>query len=262
MRRGLLISAFSLLIAAAGQSATAAPHSPTPTPRARLSGGFGRPRVTATPQAPADGGQSLADVVRAAQDTRSASDKPAGADKSVVIDNHSLVTDPSKGRLTTSRTVHHEPTPGRTAGGRGGKATAAAAAHETGAGASPGGQPNSATAGASAPALDGAPAPPTEAGPAAPTEKEWRGIADAARKRVVDGKAKVADLDATTRKLENDFYSWDDGQYRDRVIKPAWDSSRQQLEQAKADLAAAEKELADLPERARRAGALPGWIRE
>jgi len=209
--------------------------------------------VTATPQAPGDGGQSLADVVRAAQDTRSAPDKPAGADRSgVVIDNRSLVTDPSKGRLTTSRTVHHEPTPGRTAGG---KATAAAAAHETGAGASPGG--SSATA--SAPALDGAPAPPTDG---APTEKEWRGIADAARKRVVDGKAKVADLDATTRKLENDFYSWDDGQYRDRVIKPAWDSSRQQLEQAKADLAAAEKELADLPERARRAGALPGWIRE
>ena len=27
----------------------------------------------------------------------------------------------------------------------------------------------------------------------------------------------------TSRKLENDFYAWDDGYYRDRVIKPAWD---------------------------------------
>ena len=33
-------------------------------------------------------------------------------------------------------------------------------------------------------------------------------------------------------------------------------------EQAKLDLEAAEKQLADLPERARKAGALPGWIRE
>ena len=115
-----------------------------------------------------------------------------------------------------------------------------------------------------APVLDpsGAFTAPAVPGDGAPTETEWRGIADAARKRVVDGKAKVAELDATTRKLENDFYSWDDGQYRDRVIKPSWDSSRQQLEQAKADLVAAEKDLADLPERARRAGAFPGWIRE
>ena len=66
-----------------------------------------------------------------------------------------------------------------------------------------------------------------------------------------------------TKKLENDFYAWDDGQYRDRVIKPAWDRTpRASSTDAKHELAAAEKDLADLPERARRAGALPGWIRE
>ena len=69
-------------------------------------------------------------------------------------------------------------------------------------------------------------------------------------------------LTATSRKLENDFYAWDDGQYRDRVIKPAWDRAKADLEQAKVELEAAEKQLADLPERARKAGALPGWIRE
>ena len=53
---------------------------------------------------------------------------------------------------------------------------------------------------------------------------------------------------------------WDDGQYRDRVIKPAWDHSRGDLETAKQELEVAEKDLADLPEKARRAGALPGWI--
>jgi len=250
VNKGFLVSGLWFLVAAAGPSLSAAHPSPTPTPRARLSGGFGRPRVTATPQAPGDGGQSLVDVVRAAHDTRPASEKTPGAEKTgVVIDNRSLVTDPSKGRLTTSRTVHHDPPPGRAAG----KPTEGAAAHATAGDASPGPPTAQASAAPAAPA-DGAPAPPTEA--------EWRGIADAARKRVVDGKAKVAELDATTKKLENDFYSWDDGQYRDRVIKPSWDSSRQQLEQAKADLAAAEKDLADLPERARRAGALPGWIRE
>jgi hypothetical protein len=72
----------------------------------------------------------------------------------------------------------------------------------------------------------------------------------------------VEELSAATRKLENDFYAWDDGQYRDRVIKPSWDRARDQLEDAKRDLVAAEQELTDLPEKARRAGAQPGWIRE
>ena len=65
--------------------------------------------------------------------------------------------------------------------------------------------------------------PVADAASAAGGEAQWRATA-AARKRVVDGKAKVAELDATTKKLENDFYAWDDGQYRDRVIKPSWDS--------------------------------------
>jgi hypothetical protein len=46
------------------------------------------------------------------------------------------------------------------------------------------------------------------------------------------------------------------------VIKPAWDKKREELETAKRDLEQAEKELAGLPEMARKAGALPGWLRE
>jgi hypothetical protein len=101
-----------------------------------------------------------------------------------------------------------------------------------------------------------------ESGGAAPTEAEWKEIAAKARKRVSDDKAHVEELTATSKKLENDFYAWDDGQYRDRVIKPAWDRSREELENAKQELAAAEADLTDLPEKARKAGALPGWIRE
>ncbi len=79
---------------------------------------------------------------------------------------------------------------------------------------------------------------------------------------MADDKARVAELEAATRKLENDFYAWDDGQYRDRVIKPAWDHAKSELTDAKNELVAAEKDLADLPEKARQAGAMPGWIRE
>jgi hypothetical protein len=236
VKTGSLIAGLGSLVLAAGPALAAThPPTPTPTPMPRLSGGFGRPRATPTPGEARDAGQSLADVVRAAHDTPAASSKAEKAERGVVIDNHSLVKDPSKGRLTTSRVVH--PTPAKAA-----PIPDAPAAHEAAAG-SPAG-----TAAA--------------AGDAAPTEAEWKGIANDARKHVAYAKAKVAELEATTKKLENDFYSWDDGQYRDRVIKPSWDHAREQLDEAKTELAGAEKDLADLPERARKAGALPGWIRE
>jgi len=98
--------------------------------------------------------------------------------------------------------------------------------------------------------------------PGAPNETEWRQRAHDARARVEGGKQRVDQLEAETRKLENDFYSWDDGNYRDGVIKPAWDKKKEELEAARKELAAAEADLAELPDRARRAGALPGWLRE
>ncbi len=214
------------LLAAA--SVAAAASTPTPTPRPRLSGGFGRPRATPVAPAPADGGQSLADVVRAAQGTRETSGAPAekGA---VTIDNRSLVKSSDKGRLSTSGIL---PTRTPVAAGPGKAAEGAA---------------------------PGAAATPT---PQAGGEAEWQEIARRDRKAVADAKARVSELTATSRKLENDFYAWDDGQYRDRVIKPSWDRALSDLEDAKRQLAEAEKNLADLPERARKAGALPGWIRE
>lgn len=235
-KTGFLVSGFWFLVVAAGPAIAASHPSPTPTARPRLSGGFGRPRATVTPSDPASGGQTFADVVRAAHEG-SGEKAGAGEHGAVVIDNRSLVTDPNKGRVSTSRIVR-TPTPARAA--------------------------------PKVPDAPGAPAPasPPAAGAAAargdapPTEAEWNGIATAARQRVADAKGKVAELEATTKKLENDFYAWDDGQYRDRVIKPSWDRSRQQLDEAKAELASAEKDLAELPEKARRAGALPGWIRE
>jgi hypothetical protein len=189
----------------------------TPTARPRLSGGFGRP--AATPIAADPGGQALSDVVRAAEQGRTRKEQKPG----VSITNKSLVTDPNKGNLTTSK---------------------------------PKGVPVSTTVIATP-----SPSRELEATPAA-GEAEWKERARRARQHVEDGKAHVYQLEGEAAALEKDFYRWDDGQYRDGVIKPAWDRKRAELEAARIDLAEAEKDLADLPEQARKAGALPGWIRE
>jgi hypothetical protein len=214
----LLLVGAALLCLAAAPSPT-----PTPTARPRLSGGFGRVAVTPVPSA--ENGQSLADVVRAAESSR-------GARKTAVtIDNANLVTDPTKGRLTMGTA---QPTARPVAGPPGRAAAAAVSPTPT-------------------------PLPP---GVASAEEAKWREAARAARTRVEDGKKRVEELEASSRKLENDFYAWDDGQYRDRVIKPAWDKAKRDLEAARQELAAAQKDLEDLPEKARRAGAMPGWLRE
>jgi hypothetical protein len=158
----------------------------------------------------------------------------------LTIDNRSLVTNPEKGRVSTAKAVP-------------GKSKAAPAPAPAAPAAAPQGEPVTEVA-----PPPGAPSAANSGG----DEAQWRATAQAARKRVADGKARVEELSAATRKLENDFYAWDDGQYRDRVIKPSWDRARDQLEDAKRDLVAAEQELTDLPEKARRAGAQPGWIRE
>jgi len=231
-RPGVLIAASWILVAA---GTAVAESTPTPTPRPKLSGGFGRPRATPVAPAVSEGGQSLADVVRAAQETRG----PGSAEKEksgLTIDNKTLVRDSGKGRLTTSSMG-----PAKAPAPTSAPPAAAAAAGSNGAAAA-------ADSGAGSPEAGG--------------EAEWRETARRERKRVEDARARIAEITATSRKLENDFYAWDDGQYRDRVIKPAWDRAKADLDQAKIELEAAEKELADLPERARKAGALPGWIRE
>jgi hypothetical protein len=230
-RSGALLSGFSLLLLAAAASALGA-ATPTPTPRPKLTGGFGRPRATPVAPAISEGGQSLADVVKAAQGTRTAgaTETPKSG---ITIDNQTLVKDTGKGRLTTSSMTASNP--------------AKAAAPTP----------------AAAPAANGGSGAPPDAGASeAGGEAEWSETARRERKRVEDAKARVTELTATSKKLESDFYAWDDGQYRDRVIKPAWDRAKADLDEARLELEAAEKQLADLPERARRAGALPGWIRE
>lgn len=212
-------------------SPTPAPTA-TPTPRPRLSGGFGRPAAT-----PAGGAESATtsssqnpnrnEVVRAAEEGKSRKEGPG-----VAITNDSLVTDPRKGKITTS---------------------------------SPRNLPPPTASKSSEPVKAAAVTPAAVAVPAASTagtEEEWRERARSARNRVDELKQRVGQLEAESKKLENDFYSWDDGSYRDGVIKPAWDRKKEDLETARKELTQAEADLADLPEKARKAGALPGWLRE
>jgi hypothetical protein len=209
------------LLALLASSATAQgqPPTPTPTSRPRLSGGFGKPRATPAPTPAVAANPAGSEVVRAAGEKRGAlAGKPG-----VSITNETLITDPSKGKLTTSQTAPAAPKP------------------------------------AAAPAAGEAPA----AEPSLSAEEaKWRAAARSARERVESLKELVAQYEREAAKLESDFYAWDDGQYRDGVIKPAWDRKKEELEQARKDLTTAEAELTDLPEKARKAGALPGWLRE
>ena len=169
------------------------------------------PAVTAVPGV----GQSLGETVRAA----GAAKKRKESRPPITITNETLVTDPKKGRLTTSSPRSESSTP---------------AAEE---------------------------ARPTP-GPAEEAEASWRERMHSARARVEELRERVRQFEQESKKLENDFYSWDDGQYRDGVIKPAWDKKREELETARRELEQAEKDLSELPEKARKAGALPGWLRE
>ena len=224
MNGKLVLTAAALLSAATSITAATPKATPTPTPRPRkLSGGFGRGApdavVTPHPEAVTPAAGTLADAVRAANESKRRKETKG----KIAITNETLVTDPSKGRLTTA-SPRTTPPP-----------AASPAAEAT----RPAGAPSEAEA-----------------------EAYWRDRARTARSRVTELEERVRRTEQESRKLENDFYSWDDGNYRDGVIKPAWDRKREELETSRKELAEAQKELADLPEKARKAGALPGWLRE
>ncbi len=226
MKRLVVASVILLaMVAMAAAQPVKGKATPTPTPPQRkLAGGFGRtaagPVVTpATASETPAAGQSLADAVRAA----SGGKKGKGGKVRVTITNDSLVSDPSKGKLTTSSV--RVPTP------------------------------------PASPAREDLARTPTP-GPTEEAEAYWRERMHSARSRVEELRDLVTRLERESKKLENDFYSWDDGQYRDGVIKPAWDRKLEELETARKNLEQAEKDLSELPEKARKAGALPGWLRE
>lgn len=119
----------------------------------------------------------------------------------------------------------------------------------------------------SAPAAGTAPDPSPgeeETAPAAKPDGEayWRTTVRDARVRWRDATQRVDELGARAAELRHAFYAADDPFYRDGVIKADWDTALSDLTTAKAEVAAARADLRRLLNAGRRAGALPGWLRE
>ncbi len=94
------------------------------------------------------------------------------------------------------------------------------------------------------------------------TEADWQKRATIARERIerADAGPRLP-LRENAKRLENDFYAWSDGNYRERVIRPAWDQAKEKLRLLEIEADAARAGLADLEEEARKSGTPPGWLR-
>lgn len=111
-------------------------------------------------------------------------------------------------------------------------------------------------------------APAPEAGPAAAQqepvrdEQYWRTRALEIRLRWRQAADDVKDLEQRSTELRQRFYAETDSFVRDNQVKPEWDRVLDRLRQARTDVDAAKRDLAQLHEDGRIAGALPGWLRE
>lgn len=93
-------------------------------------------------------------------------------------------------------------------------------------------------------------------------EQYWRGRARALRQRWRDAVDEGVDLERQAAEYRRKFYAEADPFRRDGEIKPSWDRTLDRLRLARERADAAKKELGEFLEEGRRAGALPGWLRE
>ncbi len=222
MRLRALPGALLVAAVAAAQAPT-----PTPTPKParspRLAGGS---ESSSSGRAIGAGGSSLADIARRQKEQREREGKKPSLG---VITNESL----RKGGAAATPT----PAPKAASRGRG-------------------------TAGPTPAAPSPTPVPiPEWRDLQGRTEADWRRMVAEARTNQTATENRVKTLEAEVKRLENDFYAWSDGNYRERVIKPAWDQAREDLAKARQELDEARARMSDLEEEARRSNAPPGWLR-
>ncbi|MBK6404517.1 MAG: hypothetical protein IPF66_05495 [Holophagales bacterium] len=93
------------------------------------------------------------------------------------------------------------------------------------------------------------------------TEADWRKRATIARERVDRAESGLSAVQEEAKRLENDFYAWSDGNYRERVIRPAWNQAKEKLRLLELEADAARAGLVELEEEARKSGTPPGWLR-
>jgi len=90
----------------------------------------------------------------------------------------------------------------------------------------------------------------------------WRRRARELRQSWADASAEIEDLEARVADLRWRFYASDDPWQRDSQIKPAWDRALDRLHRTREEVERYGERVDDLMEEGRRAGALPGWLRE
>lgn len=195
---------------------------------AKERGAAADPTVVQIGPDPADGEpRTLAEAAAAAREKRRREGRPRAT---VVIDNDNLAAFGAQGQVTVV-------TPGTES-----KPEESATAADAGA---PGERAT----------------PPR--GPAGPRDEAyWRGHVLDIRTRWADAAREVERLEGQADQLRWDFYAEDDPYYRDERIKPEWDRVLDELRRARQDVRAYREELAEAIEQGRRAGALPGWLRE
>lgn len=116
----------------------------------------------------------------------------------------------------------------------------------------------------STPDEDTAAADAAEAAVAAASEQEklWRERGREIRTRWRAAVDSIPELEEKVAALRQQFYATDDPAVRDGQVKPQWDRALADLEEARYQAAKGAEEVADYLEQGRRAGALPGWLRE
>jgi hypothetical protein len=93
-------------------------------------------------------------------------------------------------------------------------------------------------------------------------EQYWRGRAVDIRTRLRQATDRGKDLELSAAGWRRRFYAEEDPYLRDSKIKPEWDRTLAQLEETRNEVGTARKELEEFLDEGRRAGALPGWLRE
>lgn len=114
----------------------------------------------------------------------------------------------------------------------------------------------------STPEDDAAAAAEAETAEATRREEYWRERALEIRQRWRQAFDRVPELEAKVAELRQRFYATDNPALRDGEIKPLWDKAIADLEEARYQAASGAEEVAAFLEEGRRAGALPGWLRE
>ena len=103
---------------------------------------------------------------------------------------------------------------------------------------------------------------PEEAATPTVEEAYWRQRGLEIRKRWREAVDRIPDLSAKSEELRQRFYAMDDPAVRDGQIKPEWDRSLANLDEARYQAERGAEEVRSFLEEGRRAGALPGWLRE